>query len=218
MVNSPSRNLSIAVVVLGLAGYCVSFGPAADGGEQRLARQVRRTGRPGGRNRPAAQAGCRPMAHRRPGRGGFSRCLVERPDLLGVGADHDRGAQRIADSGGGRGAVAGTGDADGRCRRWVRGLPRLLQPGGPAVLPAGRGGTTGCVAAQRLRPGLCPGLHPVPGPVSGPVSRPPPSTPVRRLRRSAIATTGLRPDRCHGTRSARRVGGPTRSGWGRPRH
>ncbi|WP_273736407.1 DUF5336 domain-containing protein [Mycolicibacterium septicum] len=32
MVNSPSRNLSIAVVVLGLAGYCVSFGPAADGG------------------------------------------------------------------------------------------------------------------------------------------------------------------------------------------
>ncbi|MDF3340297.1 DUF5336 domain-containing protein [Mycolicibacterium septicum] len=32
MVNSPSRNLSIAVVVLGLACYCVSFGPAADGG------------------------------------------------------------------------------------------------------------------------------------------------------------------------------------------
>ncbi|NKZ11828.1 34 kDa antigenic family protein [Mycolicibacterium septicum DSM 44393] len=32
MVNSPSRNLSIAVVVLGLAGYCVSFGPSADGG------------------------------------------------------------------------------------------------------------------------------------------------------------------------------------------
>ncbi|MFV8048807.1 DUF5336 domain-containing protein [Mycobacterium sp. 48b] len=32
MVNSPSRNLSIAVLVLGLAGYCVSFGPAADGG------------------------------------------------------------------------------------------------------------------------------------------------------------------------------------------
>ncbi|MGV0815328.1 DUF5336 domain-containing protein [Mycolicibacterium boenickei] len=32
MVNSPGRNLSIVVVVLGLAGYCVSFGPAADGG------------------------------------------------------------------------------------------------------------------------------------------------------------------------------------------
>ncbi|WP_135459231.1 DUF5336 domain-containing protein [Mycobacterium sp. DL99] len=32
MVNPLHRNLSIAVVVLGLIGYCVSFGPAADGG------------------------------------------------------------------------------------------------------------------------------------------------------------------------------------------
>ncbi|WP_155946638.1 DUF5336 domain-containing protein [Mycobacterium sp. URHD0025] len=32
MVNPLHRNLSIAVVVLGLAAYCVSFGPAADGG------------------------------------------------------------------------------------------------------------------------------------------------------------------------------------------
>lgn len=32
MGNSLSRNLSIAVAVLGLAGYCFSFGPAAEGG------------------------------------------------------------------------------------------------------------------------------------------------------------------------------------------
>lgn len=32
MGNPLHRNLSIAVVVLGLAAYCVSFGPAADGG------------------------------------------------------------------------------------------------------------------------------------------------------------------------------------------
>lgn len=32
MVNPLHRNLSIAVVVLGLAAYCVSFGPVADGG------------------------------------------------------------------------------------------------------------------------------------------------------------------------------------------
>lgn len=32
MVNSPSRNLSIAVLVSGLAAYCVSFGPASAGG------------------------------------------------------------------------------------------------------------------------------------------------------------------------------------------